>query len=85
MKKKQLEFHKLVEVYHKSDAFLDLIDKHDDEIRPVNMSLGWDKAVGTVHKFYPDVVNQSDFPSPWHVPVTDNVGQASGYGPKAVS
>lgn len=64
MKKKQLEFHKVVEDYQWLDAFLQLKDKHDNEMRPVNMSLGWNKAAGVVHYSYPDMVNPADFLSP---------------------
>lgn len=84
VKKKQLEFHKIIEVYHQSGAFLDLMDKYDDEMHPVNMSLGWDKFVDAVHKFYPDTVNPADFPSLWAVPVIENDDQSSGSGLRAV-
>ena len=56
-KKNGLEFKKLIQVYHESDEFTSLIDSHDEEIRPVNMSIGWNKAVKTVHSKYPNVVD----------------------------
>lgn len=81
-KKKQLE---LVDMYNQLDAFLSLMDEHDDEMRLVNMSLGWDKVVGVVHQFYPDVVHSSLFPSHWAMPLTSNISQASCSSPKMVS
>lgn len=84
LKKKQIEFKNLIGVYHQSEDFIKLMDDHDDEMRPVNMSLGWNKAVGVIHRPHPDIVNPSDYPSPWGVEMVVDVGQASGSGPKAV-
>lgn len=59
------------------------MDDHDDKLCPVNMTLGWNKAIG-VHSQYPDVVNPEDFPSPdWVVSGGTNDVQASRSGLKA--
>lgn len=55
-------------------------------MRAVNMSLGWDKAVGAVHFRNTDMMNNGDFPSPnWAAIGGMDVGQASGSVLKAVS
>lgn len=80
-KKKSSEVDKVIDAYHRSERFFEFIDKHDDELRPFNMSVGWDKAVGAVSHRYPTVVNPEDFPCPsWGVSGGSHVAQASGSG-----
>ena len=63
-KKKGMDCKKLIQVYQESEEFLNLIDSHDDKMRSVNMSIGWNNAVSTVYGEYPNVVDRSLFPSP---------------------
>lgn len=61
-KKRAAEFNKLVEAYQQSDAFLKFMDEHDDELRPVNMSIGWNKAVQVAKLLYEELAPVATFP-----------------------
>lgn len=43
-KKKAVDCQKVVQAYHESEDFFQLMDRHDDQMRPINMSIGWNKV-----------------------------------------
>lgn len=63
-KKKKLETETVLQAYLESDRFHEFMDDHDDKMHPVNMTLGWNKAIRVVNARYPEVVNPEDFPIP---------------------
>ena len=78
-KKKTAEFQTVVECYQRSEPFLALIDEHDNKMRPLNMSIGWDRAVNVISDKYPDVVDPRNFPTPdWEVNKGSYVDYAAG-------
>lgn len=83
-RKKAADYKLVVKAYQESEDFLQLIDKHDDEVRPGIMSVGWDKAVNAVSKRHPIVVDPRNFPSLYgHIASgsgVNTVAQASGSG-----
>lgn len=81
-KKKLSDANKIIASYHNSEDFMQFMDRHDDELRPFNMSVGWNKAIGVVSSKYPSVVNPEDFSCPtWAVDSgSHDVDHASGSG-----
>ena len=75
-RRKKMEWNMVVNLYHQIYDFLQLMDQHDNEMHPVNMSLGWNSAIAKVHGVYPDIFQPEDFPIPWASSDTTMVAQA---------
>lgn len=84
-RKKSSDANKVIDAYHRSEGFLKFMDEHDNEMRPFNMSVGWDKAINVVSNKHPSVVIPSDFPCPnWGAVDSNLATRASGSGTKVI-
>ncbi|KAL8104337.1 hypothetical protein AgCh_028520 [Apium graveolens] len=58
-----------------------MMDEHDDEMRPVNLEIGWNRGVKDAQGVWPDVVDPSLLSCPWQLPFMDLSKQPSGSVP----
>lgn len=70
----------IISNYMDSQSFLRFMDSHDDALRPEFLSTGWEKAVNSIGKAHPGMVNPTDFPSPWRA-----IDHVSGSGARSSS